>query len=131
LTPTLLTKTVTGSQPADRTCQEWRIVWVSSNRRSSDANPKSGTFDIDGMSPFVSPRLAARTQASRIGKAICVLMTRFLAWRARKVTLRLLSSLDGATLRDLGLTDIESEVYGDPADRRRGYDNDWWRRRHR
>ena len=76
-------------------------------------NPKSGTFDLgDGMSPLVSPRLAARTEAtrpaSRIGKAICVLMTRFLAWRARQVTLRLLSSLDAATLRDLGITDIES-----------------------
>lgn len=96
-------------------------------------NPKSGTFDLgDGMSPLVSPRLAARTEAtrpaSRIGKATCLLMTRFLAWRARQVTLRLLSSLDAATLRDLGLTDIESQVYGDPADRRRGYDRDWWRR---
>jgi len=96
-------------------------------------NPKSGTFDLgDGMSPLVSPRLAARTEAtrpaSRIGKAICLLMTRFLAWRARQVTLRLLSSLDAATLRDLGLTDIESQVYGDPTDRRRGYDRDWWRR---
>jgi hypothetical protein len=44
------------------------------------------------------------------------------------MTLRLLSSLDAATLRDLGLTDIESEVYGEPKDRMRGYDSNWWRR---
>ena len=78
-------------------------------------------------------RLAARTEAarpaSRIGKAICALLTRFLAWRARQATLRLLSSLDAATLRDLGITDVESAVYGDPADRMRGYDRDWWRKR--
>jgi uncharacterized protein YjiS (DUF1127 family) len=55
-------------------------------------------------------------------------VTRFLAWRARRMTLRLLSSLDAATLRDLGLTDIESEVYGEPKDRMRGYDSSWWRR---
>lgn len=98
-------------------------------------NPKSGTFDLgDGMSPLVS-RLAARTEATRpanrIGRVICLLMNRYLAWRARQVTLRLLSSLDAATLRDLGLTDVESQVYGDPADRLRGYDRDWWRRGHR
>lgn len=96
-------------------------------------NPKSGTFDLgDGMSPLVSLRLAAGTEAtrpaSRIGRAICGLMIRFLAWRARQATVRLLSSLDAATLRDLGLTDIESQVYGDPADRKRGYDSDWWRK---
>ncbi|HKS64796.1 MAG TPA: hypothetical protein VJT13_24060 [Xanthobacteraceae bacterium] len=97
-------------------------------------NPKSGTFDLgDGMSPLVSTSLAARTAAarpaSRVGRAICVLMNRYLAWRARQVTLRLLSSLDAATLRDLGLADVESQVYGDPADRMRGYDRDWWRKR--
>ena len=77
--------------------------------------------------------LAARTEAARpaswIGNAVCTLVTRFLAWRARRATLRLLSSLDAATLRDLGLTDIESEVYGDPRDRMRGYDRNWWRQR--
>ena len=34
-----------------------------------------------------------------------------------------------STLRDLGIADIESAVYGDPRDRMRGYDPDWWRRR--
>ena len=66
---------------------------------------------------------------SRIVNAICALATRFLAWRAQQATLRLLRSLDAATLRDLGLTDIESEIYGDPRDRCRGYDANWWRKR--
>lgn len=56
------------------------------------------------------------------------LAMRFLAWRARRATLRALNSVDAATLRDLGIADIESAVYGDPRDRMRGYDPDWWRR---
>ena len=54
---------------------------------------------------------------------------RFLAWRAQRETVRVLKSVDAATLRDLGITDIESQVYGDPKDRMRGYDPDWWKRR--
>ena len=72
-------------------------------------------------SPCRPARTAARPMG-RIRKTVCALMTRFLAWRARRETLRLLSSLDAATLRDLGLTDIESAVYGAPQDRMRGYD---------
>lgn len=56
------------------------------------------------------------------------LASRFLAWRARRVTLALLKRVDAASLRDLGITDIESAVYGDPRDRLRGYDANWWRR---
>src|ERR1700752_5233578 len=93
-------------------------------------NPKSGTFDLgDGASPL-SSHLAARLQdarpASRIGNGMRALATRFLAWRAQQATLPLRRSLDAATLRDLGLTDIESEVYGDPRDRMRGYETNWW-----
>lgn len=55
--------------------------------------------------------------------------TRFLAWRAQRETVRILSLVDSATLRDLGIADIESEVYGDPKDRMRGYDRCWWRKR--
>jgi uncharacterized protein YjiS (DUF1127 family) len=54
---------------------------------------------------------------------------RFLAWRAQRETVRLLQAVDPATLRDLGISDIESQVYGDPQDRMRGYDRDWWKRR--
>jgi uncharacterized protein YjiS (DUF1127 family) len=95
-------------------------------------NPSSEILDIHaGLSPLVPARLAvwperARRPASRIGNAICALLARFLAWRARQMTLRLLSSLDAATLRDLGLTDVESAVYGDPQGRMRGYEPDWW-----
>ena len=51
----------------------------------------------------------------------------FLAWKAQRETVRLLNAVDSATLRDLGITDIESQVYGDPSDRMRGYDRNWWR----
>jgi uncharacterized protein YjiS (DUF1127 family) len=56
------------------------------------------------------------------------LATRFLDWRAQRETLRLLNQVDRATLRDLGISDVESAVYGDPADRMRGYDRNWWKR---
>ena len=55
------------------------------------------------------------------------LVSRFLTWRAQRETLRLLSRVDAATLRDLGITDIESAVHGDPRDRMRGYDPNWRR----
>jgi uncharacterized protein YjiS (DUF1127 family) len=54
---------------------------------------------------------------------------RFFARRAQRETVRLLRRVDDATLRDLGIADIESAVYGDPRDRMRGYDANWWRRR--
>lgn len=57
------------------------------------------------------------------------LATRYFAWRARRETVRMLNALDGATLRDLGITDIESQVYGAPEGRRRGYQADWWRKK--
>lgn len=56
------------------------------------------------------------------------LTTRFLAWRARRATINALQAVDAATLRDLGITDIESTVYGAPEGRKRKYDPDWWRR---
>ena len=56
------------------------------------------------------------------------LVSRYFNWRARRDTLRMLNALDGATLRDLGISDPESQVYGDPAERRRGYHADWWRK---
>ena len=69
---------------------------------------------------------AARVSASR--GAFSRLATRFMTWRAQRETLRLLSQVDRATLRDLGISDIESAVYGDPSDRMRGYDPNWWKR---
>jgi uncharacterized protein YjiS (DUF1127 family) len=70
------------------------------------------------------PEAAAQKPANRLTD----LAARFLAWRARRETVRLLRKVDADTLHDLGITDIESQVYGDPADRRRGYDADWWRK---
>ena len=97
-------------------------------------NPNSGILDLRaGESTLVPASFAGRPQAaqpgSRLRGALLELVTRFLAWRAREATRRLLSSLDAATLRDLGLTDIESEICGDPRDRMRGYDPNWWRSR--
>ena len=50
-------------------------------------------------------------------------------WRARKVTILILQSLDCRTLHDIGVapSEIKSLVYGSN-DRRRRYDVDWlWR----
>ena len=69
---------------------------------------------------------AARVSTSR--GTFSRLATRFMAWRVQRETLRLLSQVDRATLRDLGISDIESAVYGDPSDRMRGYDRNWWKR---
>jgi uncharacterized protein YjiS (DUF1127 family) len=95
-------------------------------------NPKSGTFDLGGgPSTLVPPRLTASPQAarlaSRFGNTVRELLTRYLAWKAKRDTVRALSSLDPAILHDLGITDIESTVYGDPHDRIRSYDPYWWR----
>jgi uncharacterized protein YjiS (DUF1127 family) len=54
---------------------------------------------------------------------------RFLAWRAQRETVRLLNSVDAATLRDLGITDVESVVYGAPEGHKRHYEPDWWKRK--
>ncbi|HLN09536.1 MAG TPA: DUF1127 domain-containing protein [Xanthobacteraceae bacterium] len=58
------------------------------------------------------------------------LWMRLCAWQAQRLTLRLLHSLDSATLRDLGITphEIESLVYSVTEDRLRHYDANWWRR---
>lgn len=70
----------------------------------------------------------AATEERPLG-ALGQLATRFLAWRAQRETVRLLNSVDRATLRDLGITDIESVVYGAPEGHKRHYDPDWWRRK--
>jgi uncharacterized protein YjiS (DUF1127 family) len=66
---------------------------------------------------------------SRPAGALRQMTTRFLAWRGRRETVRLLNAVDAATLRDLGITDIESTVYGAPEGHKRRYDPDWWRKR--
>jgi uncharacterized protein YjiS (DUF1127 family) len=70
----------------------------------------------------------AATPARPLG-ALKHLAERFLAWRAQRETVRILNSVDSATLRDLGITDVESVVYGAPEGHKRRYDPDWWHRR--
>jgi uncharacterized protein YjiS (DUF1127 family) len=50
------------------------------------------------------------------------------SWRAKRATVRILKTLDRRTLQDIGVdaSEIESAVYGSP-DRRRCYDETWWR----
>jgi uncharacterized protein YjiS (DUF1127 family) len=96
-------------------------------------NPNSGTLDLGGpISPFLPARpaecLHSARPTTRLRKTVRELAISFLAWRAKRQTVRLLQSLDAATLRDLGITDIESAVHGDPRDRVPGYDPDWWRK---
>jgi uncharacterized protein YjiS (DUF1127 family) len=71
------------------------------------------------------PELAKPRALSRVQE----LASRFLAWRAQRETLRLLHRVDAETLRDLGIADAEAVVYGDPRDRLRGYDANWWKKR--
>jgi len=70
------------------------------------------------------------TQSRPVG-ALRRMTTRFLAWRARRETVRLLNAVDAATLRDLGISDIDSTVHGAPEGHKRRYDPDWWRKRGR
>ena len=87
-------------------------------------------IDVSSQYLALAP-LAGWPEAARASKergTFGRIATRFLAWRAQRETVRLLNKVDAATLRDLGITDIESAVYGDPADRMRGYDRNWWKR---
>ena len=92
------------------------------------------THGLDWMTALAPlagfPDAAARSDCGERADAgtLRSLATRFLVWRARRETIRILSMVDSATLRDLGIADIESEVYGDPKDRMRGYDPCWWRK---
>lgn len=67
-------------------------------------------------------------QARPLG-ALRQIARRFLAWRAQRETVRLLQSVDAATLRDLAISDVESVVYGAPEGHKRHYDPDWWTQR--
>jgi|RhiMetdeSRZDD1v2_1073273.scaffolds.fasta_scaffold336120_1 uncharacterized protein YjiS (DUF1127 family) len=71
------------------------------------------------------------TFAARAGALISSAWRAYWIWRARKVTILLLSSLDRRTLHDIGIApgEIESLVRGDN-DRCRCYDATWlWQSR--
>src|SRR2546423_2119010 len=90
-----------------------------------DVTPQEGWYLA--LAPFAGwPEAPSRPLG-----ALQQLATRFLAWRAQRETVRLLNAVDAITLRDLGITDIESVVYGAPEGHKRNYDPDWWRRRAR
>lgn len=81
----------------------------------------------DGWQVALAPLAGWPEAQSRPFGAFKRMATRFLAWRAQRETVRLLQSVDAATLRDLGISDIESVVYGAPEGHKRHYDPDWWR----
>ena len=83
----------------------------------------------DGWQLALAPFAGWPEAATKPRSLVQEFVSRFLTWRARRETLALLKRVDTATLRDLGITDIESAVYGDPRDRIRGYDANWWRKR--
>ena len=78
------------------------------------------------------PSTVATTTRAEIprGEVLRSLWERFRGWQARRQTIRLLCSVDGATLRDLGISRLEIEglVYGDNDERTRRYDSNWWRK---
>ena len=56
------------------------------------------------LAPFAGwPEVARQTRQGALSRVV----TRFLAWKAQRETVRLLNAVDAATLRDLGITDIE------------------------
>ena len=85
----------------------------------------------DGWYLALAPMAGWPEAQSRPLGALQRLASRFLAWRAQRETVRLLNSIDAATLRDLGITDVESVVYGAPEGHKRNNDPDWWRRAQR
>ena len=82
----------------------------------------------DGWYLALAPLAGWPEAQSRPLGALKRIASRFLAWRAQRETVRLLNAVDAATLRDLGITDVESVVYGAPEGHKRHYDPDWWRR---
>ena len=70
------------------------------------------------------------TLAARFAEALKGLWHAYLDRRGRHATLRILRSLDGRTLHDIGLhrDEIESVVDSKRGDRKRWYDANWRRR---
>jgi uncharacterized protein YjiS (DUF1127 family) len=65
---------------------------------------------------------------ARVAGRLRISWEAYWSWRAKRATVAILRSLDRRTLEDIGVSasEIESAVYGS-ADRRRCYDETWWR----
>jgi uncharacterized protein YjiS (DUF1127 family) len=89
----------------------------------------SGLLGWSGSSTAVTTTSKAGVPL-RILEVVRHLWERFRGWQAQRQTVRLLHSVDGATLRDLGISllEIEGLVYGSGDDRKRHYDSNWWRK---
>jgi len=87
----------------------------------------SGLLDWSGPSIVVATTTRAEIPRAEVLRP---LWERFRGWQARRQTVRLLCSVDGARLRDLGISRLEIEglVYGDNDDWTRRYDSNWWRK---
>jgi len=74
---------------------------------------------------WVAGREGFFTQMARV---LRISWEAYWSWRAKRATVGILKTLDRRTLEDIGVhaSEIESAVYGS-ADRRRRYDETWWR----
>lgn len=93
------------------------------------------TIDASGLLGWPGHATAVATTSKtgvplRILEVVSHLWERFRGWQAQRQTVRLLHSIDGATLRDLGISPLEIEglVYGSGDDRKRHYNSNWWRK---
>jgi uncharacterized protein YjiS (DUF1127 family) len=89
----------------------------------------SGLLDWSGSSTVIATTRKAGVLPPRL-EVLRHAWERFRGWQAQRQTVRLLRSVDGATLRDLGISPLEIEglVYGGGDDRTRRYDSNWWRK---
>jgi uncharacterized protein YjiS (DUF1127 family) len=77
---------------------------------------------------FIPAPVEARTPL--VSQLVGLGVSAWTAWRRRreqKRTVHILSTLDGRTLKDIGVdpSEIESMVYGNPSERVRPYGKDW------
>jgi uncharacterized protein YjiS (DUF1127 family) len=101
----------------------------TSSAYPDDAACSSGRPEDRGQTPRRVARIAAYLWAGGLAPLVRRAWRAYWAWRARRVTVMLLQSLDDRTLHDIGISpsEIESLVHC-PIGRRRRYDASWlWR----
>ena len=82
-----------------------------------------------GATPLAAMAHRGQRRARHIAERLRRCWEAYWSWRARRMTLNILRTLDDRTLKDIGLSasEIASAVYGREEDRRRSYDETWWR----